>query len=179
MDINKILENYNAEHEFHFVVKSEMKKRLVKLAEKLNLSLSKLVVYILQLFCNRIKKRYCFGVEDGNTYERIDATDKIRVYLSKEDYRFLKKIHADLNFFSMAVLLRRIVALFLEEYEKMGLLGVEKKCSLVTLRLWLKITKIKRWKKNKELSHFEGNTMPFYKAIYNNCYQVIGFETYY
>ncbi|HOJ63681.1 MAG TPA: hypothetical protein PLE45_04600, partial [Spirochaetota bacterium] len=66
-----------------------------------------------------------------------------------------------------------------EEYDKMGLLGVEKKCSLVTLRLWLKLTKIKRWKKNKELSHFEGNTTPFYKAIYNNWYQVVGFETYY
>ncbi|HOJ62903.1 MAG TPA: hypothetical protein PLE45_00650, partial [Spirochaetota bacterium] len=59
------------------------------------------------------------------------------------------------------------------------MLGFEKKCSLVTLRLWLKLTEIKRWWKDRELSHFKGNTTPFYKAIYNDCYQVVGFETYY
>jgi len=89
------------------------------------------------------------------------------------------KIHADLNFFSMAKLLRFILQVFIEEYEKMGMLEFEKKCSLVTLRLWLKLTEIKRWWKSRELSYFEGNTTSFYKAIYNDCYQVIGFETYY
>ena len=178
-NIRKILKNYNFEHELHIVVNSAMKKRLENVARKFNISISGLIVYILQIYSNRVKKIYCFGEEDGNRYERIDGDARIHVYLSKQDYRFLKKIHADLNFFSMGALLRRIILLFLEEYEKMGLLGVEKKCSLVTLRLWLKLTKIKRWKKRKELSHFEGNTKPFYKAIYNNCYQVVGFETYY
>ncbi|HOJ63722.1 MAG TPA: hypothetical protein PLE45_04810, partial [Spirochaetota bacterium] len=76
-------------------------------------------------------------------------------------------------------LLRFILQIFIEEYERIGMLGFEKKCSLVTLRLWLKLTEIKRWGKSRELSHLKGNFTPFYKAIYNNCYQVIGFETYY
>ncbi|HOJ64961.1 MAG TPA: hypothetical protein PLE45_11140 [Spirochaetota bacterium] len=41
------------------------------------------------------------------------------------------------------------------------------------------IINIKRWWKSRELSHFNGNIRPFYKVIYNSCYQVIGFETYY
>jgi len=177
MNIN--LSNYKAEHELHFKVNSLMKEKLENIARELNLSLSGLIVYILQFYSNRIKKRYCFGNEDDNRYERINGDTDIHAYISKEDYRFLKKVHADLNFFSMAKLLREIIKIFIEEYEKIGIIGVEKKCSLVTLWLWLKLTKIKRWRKKKELSHFKGNTTPFYKAIYNDCYQVIGFETYY
>ncbi len=178
-NIRKILKNYNFEHELHFVVNSEMKKKLVSIARKFNISISGLVVYILQIYTNRFKKIYCFGPEDGNKYERIDGDARIHIYLSKQDYRFLKKIHADLNFFSMGCLLRRIILLFLEEYDKLGITGVEMKCSIITLKLFLRLTKIKKWRKSRELSHFSGNTTPFYKAIYNDCYQVIGFETYY
>jgi len=166
-------------YELHFVTTMAMKEKLAKIAKKENISLSKLILYVLQKFSDRIKKRYCFGSKDENAYERIDADASIHFYLPKEDYRFLKKIHADLNFFSMAKLLRSILEIFIEEYERMGMLGFEKKCSLVTLRLWLKLTEIKRWWKDRELSHFNNNTTPFYKAIYNSCYQVIGFETYY
>ncbi len=178
-NISKILENYTVEHELHFVVNSAMKKRLENIARKFNISISGLIVYILQIYSNRVKKIYCFGPEDGNKYERINWDSRIHLYLSKQDYRFLKKLHADLNFFSMGVLLRRIILLFLKEYEKLGITGVEMKCSIVTLRLFFRLTKIKKWNKSRELSHFSGNTTPFYKAIYNDCYQVIGFETYY
>ncbi len=178
-NIRKILKNYNFEHELHIVVNSEMKKRLASIAKKFDISLSGLVAYILQIYTNRVKKIYCFGPEDGNKYERIDGDSRIHLYLSKQDYRFLKKIHADLNFFSMGCLLRRIILLFLEEYEKLGITGVEMKCSIITLRLFLRLTNMKKWNKSRELSHFSGNTTPFYKAIYNDCCQVIGFETYY
>jgi len=178
-NISKILENYTVEHELHIVVNSALKKRLENVAKKFNVSLSGLVVYILQLYTNRVKKIYCFGPEDGNKYERIDGDARIHVYLSKKDYRFLKKIHADLNFFSMGCLLRRIILLFLEEYEKLGITRVEIKCSIITLKLFLRLTKMKKWNKSRELSHFSGNLKPFYKAIYNDCYQVVGFETYY
>ncbi len=178
-NIRKILKNYNFEHELHIVVNSEMKKRLASIAKKFDISLSGLVAYILQIYTNRVKKIYCFGPEDGNKYERIDGDSRIHLYLSKQDYRFLKKIHADLNFFSMGVLLRRIILLFLKEYNRIGITGVEMKFSVITLRLFLRLTKMKKWNKSRELSHFEGNTTPFYKAIYNDCYQVVGFETYY
>jgi len=177
--MNKKNLNCSNTHELHFVVTSTMKEKLSNIAKKENLSLSKLIVYVLQKFSDRVKKRYCFGVEDDNSYERIEADASIHFYIPKEEYRFLKKIHADLNFFSMAKLIRAILEVFIEEYERMGMIGVEKKCGIITLRLFLKITKIKRWWKSRELSHFNGNTTPFYKVIYNSCYQVIGFETYY
>ncbi|HOJ63630.1 MAG TPA: hypothetical protein PLE45_04345 [Spirochaetota bacterium] len=178
-NISKILKNYICEHELHIVVNSEIKKRLASIARKFNISISGLIVYILQIYNNRVKEIYCFGPEDGNKYERIDGDARFHIYLSKQDYRFLKKMHADLNFFSMGALLRRIILFFLEEYEKLGITRVEMKCSVITLKLFLKLTRIKKWNKRRELSHFSGNTTPFYKAIYNDCYQVIGFETYY
>ena len=141
-NIRKILKNYNFEHELHIVVNSEMKKRLASIAKKFDISLSGLVAYILQIYTNRVKKIYCFGPEDGNKYERIDGDSRIHVYLSKQDYRFLKKIHADLNFFSMGVLLRRIILLFLKEYNRIGITGVEMKFSVITLRLFLRLTKM-------------------------------------
>ncbi|HOL57930.1 MAG TPA: hypothetical protein PLD75_10280, partial [Spirochaetota bacterium] len=156
--------NYKKDHEIHFVTTSKMKKKLAKIAKKEKISLSKLICYVSQKFSDRIKKRYCFGPEDENVYERLNADASIHFYLPQEDYRFLKKIHADLNFFSMAKLLRSILEVFIEEYERIGMLGFEKKCSLVTLRLWLKLTEIKRWRKSRELSHLKGNFTPFYKA---------------
>ncbi|HOL56871.1 MAG TPA: hypothetical protein PLD75_04835, partial [Spirochaetota bacterium] len=60
-NICKILEKYTVEHELHFVVNSAMKKRLADIAKKFNISISGLVVYILQLYTNRVKKIYCFG----------------------------------------------------------------------------------------------------------------------
>ncbi|HOJ65295.1 MAG TPA: hypothetical protein PLE45_12835 [Spirochaetota bacterium] len=30
--------------------------------------------------------------------------------------------------------------------------------------------------KRRELSYFSSKTTPFYKAIYNDCYRVVGFE---
>ncbi|HOJ64940.1 MAG TPA: hypothetical protein PLE45_11030, partial [Spirochaetota bacterium] len=134
-NIRKILKNYNFEHELHIVVNSAMKKKLASIAKKFNISISGLIVYILQIYSNRVKKIYCFGPEDGNKYERIDGDARIHLYLSKQDYRFLKKIHADLNFFSMGCLLRRIILLFLKEYDKLGITGVEMKCSIITLKL--------------------------------------------
>ncbi|HOL57845.1 MAG TPA: hypothetical protein PLD75_09850, partial [Spirochaetota bacterium] len=133
-NIRKILKNYNFEHELHIVVNSAIKKRLENIARKFNISISGLIVYILQLYTNRVKKIYCFGPEDGNKYERINGDSRIHLYISKQDYRFLKKIHADLNFFSMGCLLRRIILLFLEEYEKLGITRVEIKCSIITLK---------------------------------------------
>ncbi|HOJ65214.1 MAG TPA: hypothetical protein PLE45_12430, partial [Spirochaetota bacterium] len=63
-NINTILANYTCDHELHVVVNSEMKKRLENVARKFNISISGLIVYILQLYTNRVKKIYCFGPED-------------------------------------------------------------------------------------------------------------------
>jgi len=104
----------NDYHELHFVTTMAIKEKLAKIAKNENISLSKLICYVLQKFYDRIKKRYCFGPEDENVYERINADASIHFYLPKEDYRFLKKIHADLNFFSMAKLLRSILKIFIE-----------------------------------------------------------------
>ncbi len=48
-NIRKILKNYNFEHELHIVVNSAMKKRLENIARIFNISISGLVVYILQI----------------------------------------------------------------------------------------------------------------------------------
>jgi len=82
-NIRKILKNYNFEHELHIVVNSAMKKRLATIAKKFNISISGLIVYILQIYSNRVKKIYCFGPEDGNKYERIDGDSRIHLYISK------------------------------------------------------------------------------------------------
>ncbi|HOL58210.1 MAG TPA: hypothetical protein PLD75_11690, partial [Spirochaetota bacterium] len=68
--MNKKKLNSQNSHELHFVVTSTMKEKLAKIAKNENISLSKLILYVLQKFSDRIKKRYCFGHEDENVYER-------------------------------------------------------------------------------------------------------------
>ena len=73
--------NYKKDHELHFVVTSTMKKKIANIAKKENISLSKLICYVLQKFSERIKKRYCFEKKFSFFLKKIKERDRHTIFL--------------------------------------------------------------------------------------------------
>lgn len=105
--------------EFHFKMDSEMKDALkdLDLYKKVR-SLSQLIVKILSLLSPCLEKVHLSRKQRMSRYELVNNNREIRresvhVYLPHSLYRQLKAMHHDLNFYSIAQLLRMMVRLFL------------------------------------------------------------------
>ena len=124
----EVLMNKHNQHlyEFHFKLDLEMKNRLKGVAMFKNTrSLSGLIVRILKWLSPRIEKEHIFGKQRMSMYKFVNddmdiKRESVHVYLPDYLYRKLKLMHQDLNFYSMAQLLRFILGIFLDVTEKYG-----------------------------------------------------------
>ena len=106
-------------HDFHFVLDRRMKERL----KGLNvfdgfMSVSGMIVKILKVLTPVIGKEHKWGEQRMSRYKAVcDDPEVIRdhmhVYVPGEMYRELKLLHQDLNFFSIAQLVRELISFFL------------------------------------------------------------------
>ena len=122
-------------HDFHFVIDREMKKKLNSLVLfQKSKSLSGIMVKILQLLTPVIGKEHKWGKQRFSRYQAVcDNPEEIRehvhMYVPDELYRELKLLHQDLNFYSIAQLVRGLVNFFLglvEVYKNEVFLELEK-----------------------------------------------------
>ena len=113
-------------HVFHFVMDRGMKKDLKKLDMYIEKgSLSGVIVKIFSLLAPVINKEHKWGEQRMSRYLPIcDDPDEIRehvnVYFPGEMYREVKLLHADLNCFSIAQLLRGFLRFFLAWVNEYG-----------------------------------------------------------
>ncbi|MBN2532394.1 MAG: hypothetical protein JXB88_05855 [Spirochaetales bacterium] len=105
-------------HEFHFVITQRMKVRLEGLHVFKGLhSLSGIIARILLLLVPVIKHEHDHGKQRYSRYryvspDRRESRVHAHAYLPEDLYRKLKLIHQDLNFFSMAQIVRFFIELF-------------------------------------------------------------------
>ncbi|MBN2440347.1 MAG: hypothetical protein JXJ04_03350 [Spirochaetales bacterium] len=107
-------------HEFHFIMDDEMKTELscLDIFKKAG-SLSGTIVKILSLIAPVIKREHHWGKQRESRYKAVspipdDVRKHIHAYFPGELYRELKLMHADLNFYSVAQLVRFLLSFFLE-----------------------------------------------------------------
>lgn len=111
---------------FHFKMDSEMKNELKELdLFKQAGSFSQLVVNILSILIPLMEKKHFSGKQKGSKYEFINKDpevmrESIFVYMPEWLYRQLKLMHQDLNWYSIAQLLRRFLRFFLDLVERFG-----------------------------------------------------------
>ncbi|MBN2440620.1 MAG: hypothetical protein JXJ04_04725 [Spirochaetales bacterium] len=105
-------------HDFHFIIDREMKKKINSLdLFKKSKSLSGIMVRILQLLTPLIGKEHKWGKQRFSRYRAVcdnpeEVREAVHVYMPDELYRELKLLHQDLNFYSIAQLLRGLVTFF-------------------------------------------------------------------
>jgi hypothetical protein len=114
-----LLENQIEKHEFHFIISRNMREKLERVSIfKKPMSLSGMVVRILSELAPVIKAVHTSGKQRMSKYTHVsphpeDEREHIHVYLDENIYRELKLVHHDLNFYSIAQIIRMFLELFL------------------------------------------------------------------
>ncbi len=157
-------------HNFHFKLEIRMIEKLKKISNIK--SLSGIIKYIIKSSYKFIEKSHYFEEEKNSCYNRINQSKNFHVYLQKEDYRRLKQIHQDLNYFSIAQILRKIINRFLFYYEKYGMEGLIKKINILNNLISLKLKKVIN--KNKLLYQKK-----YYSIVYSEEFSPIAFKLLY
>jgi len=109
----------NKVHAFHFMMDAEMKNRLRKLSMYgKTRGISGLIVSIVSILSPMVNNVHFFGKQKRSRYETVCddpeiARESTHVYMPGEMYRKLKLMHQDLNYYSIAQLLRRFLLVFL------------------------------------------------------------------
>jgi hypothetical protein len=106
-------------HDFHFMMNRGMKGRLAGL----NMwgdckGLSGIIVTILKVLSPVVKQEHRWGEQRMSRYKAVcpdpdEVREHMHVYLPEELYRELKLLHQDLNFFSIAQMVREFLEWFL------------------------------------------------------------------
>jgi hypothetical protein len=111
-------------HEFHFILNQELYFKLLKLSKRLNKDLSSTIVVAFENLKPFIEKNHLTSNEKGSKFKTLaDIKEKryhIHCYLPEYLYRRLKQIYYDLNLYSMAQILRKIIESFLMGCLKYG-----------------------------------------------------------
>ncbi len=156
-------------HNFHFKIEISSIERLKKINNIKLKSLSGIIKYIIKLSYKFIEKSHYFDNEENSCYKKINTNKNIHIYLQEEDYRRLKQIHQDLNYFSIAQILRKIINKFLYYYEKYGLEKLLKKINILTKMITLKF--VNKIYKNKHMYH-----KSYYSITYNKKFSPIYYK---
>jgi hypothetical protein len=106
-------------HEFHFMMNRGMKERIRGLEIfRVYKGLSRVIVEILGVLAPVMREEHKWGEQRWTRYRCIcndpdEIRDSVHVYMPKKLYRKLKLLHQDLNFYSIAQLVRGFIEWFL------------------------------------------------------------------
>jgi len=157
-------------HNFHFKLEINTIEKLKKINNIK--SLSGIIKFIIKSGYKFIEKSHYFEKEKNSCYNNINQSKNFHIYLQEEDYRRLKQIHQDLNYFSIAQIVRKIINRFLFYYEKYGMEELIKKINNLNNLISLKLKK--NIYKNKQLYQKK-----YYSITYNNEFSPIAFKLLY
>ena len=151
--------------EFNFMIGGELNKKIETYSNKKGIDYNDVIIIIFNLMIPLLKKEHFTGVERKNKYERITAVKRVHLYLEEEIYREIKLIHSNLDFFSMAIVVRFLIEEFFKRLEKDKKDEDEIKKEMEKTKE--KYNKTGVWMKVKEDQLFEPYLIISYNANYN------------
>ena len=104
--------------EFNFVIGQELHDKIKDYSDKKNITYNNVIIIIFNIMIPLLKKEHFTGEERNNKYQRITAVKRIHLYLDEKLHREIKLIHSNLDFFSMAILVRFLIEEFFRRLEK-------------------------------------------------------------
>jgi len=104
--------------EFNFMIGQELHIKIENYRNENNISYNKAIFIIFNMMIPLLKKEHFTGNEKNSKYQLIKAVKRVHLYLEDEIYREIKLIHSNLNFYSMAILVRFLIEEFFKIYEK-------------------------------------------------------------
>jgi hypothetical protein len=147
-------------YNFHFVMDTDMRVELEKLHLYKNAgNLSGFIVDIFTQLKPGLEYKYFYGKQMESRYKyvtdnRETAREHIHVYMPHYLYRQLKLLHQDLNYYSMAQLVRDFLRFFIDVVNEYGENYQEELINI--LKSWEKENRKKQFNQKKliQLLHF-------------------------
>lgn len=167
--------NGDKKHVYHFVLDSQLKKDIERIAGELTRSISKTIVFMLETMLPVVHK-WCFmDNEEDNRPEVVNWEEGAYVYIDNSLYRQIKLLRVTMNVFSTAMIFREAVRLFIKYYDRFGLerlvMVVERYKDIKFCR-FRKSGKFDKMKINKELL-YKKSAKKHIQFTINNMYQLI------
>ena len=111
-------------HILHFKLDKESREKIEKLSKMNNKSISKTIVSFVEQLMPFIEKNHISFQDKKSRYQVINNKKEkrysIHVYMTEEYYRKLKHIHHDLNIFSIAQIMRKLIEYYFKACGKYG-----------------------------------------------------------
>jgi hypothetical protein len=132
-------------HELHFMLNEKKLEELIKISDEMNIkSISGTIVAIFERLLPYLEKNQIEFQNRKSKYKLIanlkEKRHHVHVYLPEKLYRHLKELHQYLNFYSLAQILREIIAIYFEDFFKFGMKKAMRKYKNI-MRMW-KIRKV-------------------------------------
>ena len=138
-------------HEYHLIACEKMYNDIEKIAKEIEMSLSGTIQMIYRSLIPFFEKNHIMAREWDCQYELIGKKDEkrlhIHIYMQHDLYRKLKLVHQDLNTYSLAQILRKMMHYFIRGYNKYGFTKFMEKLNNIK-EIW-KSMKAKFMKENK------------------------------
>ena len=104
--------------EFHFVINPNMHNKIKNYCKTKKISQNKSIREIITTMIPFIRNLHFFEKEDNCKYRIIGGKKNIHLYFDDELYRELKLIHSNLNYYSIAILVRDMIENFFIHFNK-------------------------------------------------------------
>lgn len=108
-------------HRFHFVLGMELKKEIIRIARELDMTTQDTVVYMLETVYPVMAKWHLTGEETDGKPAKVNWNAKMQIKLDVIFFRRLKMLHSQMNVFSLAIVVRRMLELFVKYFRKGGM----------------------------------------------------------
>ena len=132
--------------DFHFVLNEKSDIKLIKLKNKLKKSISRTIVDIIEQMVPYLEKHGISFIDKKSRYKNVGKDNEYRkdihVYMTIPLYKRLKKLHHDINYFSIAQLVRWIIETYLKNCFKLGIDECGSKIKRAKIKWELKKTKL-------------------------------------
>ena len=155
-------------HVLHLKINEGLRSKLKKFAKNNKKSMSLTIVNIVEKVFPFIEKNHISFQDKKSKYKLITNNKEKRysilVYFPMDFYRKLKHIHHDLNFFSIAQIVRKIIIYYLNSVDKYGINDLRMKLKRIAEK-WVCQKKLWKNKNDKFL-------IQLYKKIQNNYLQI-------
>ncbi len=129
--------------EFNFMIGKELQDKIKNYCETKNISRNRCLTIIFAMMIHLLKKEHFTGEERGNKYQVFTAVKKIHLYLDEKLYRELKLMHSNLDFFSMASIVRFLIEEFFKRVKNNN--GDEKVVEREMKEIWAEFNKTGVW----------------------------------
>ena len=162
---------FNNKHNFHFVLTKELKYKIVRLSKKLNLSISKTSIYILEKTLGILKK-YNYKMEELDEiskYQSVFWDQDMHIYLEKDFYRKIKHLSDTMFAFSIAIVVRCMFNFYFDNEDKIE--EVVNKINKEIEDIEKRIKKYRKRIRNKQLSYRLSH-----KLTFNNEFSIVGID---